>query len=68
MLNLIGMNFEVVALRLRCKVATLKIAVIVKKRFLQKAFKIFWSVARKLFKVFDEMGLVKEIVFVADFS
>lgn len=68
MLKLVGMIVDVVTLRLRCKVATLKIAVIVKKRFLQKAFKIFWSVARKLFKVFDKVGLVKEVVFVADFS
>lgn len=60
--------FIVLTLRLQCKSATAKILVIVKKRFLQEAFKIFGGVACKLLKVFYEMGLVKEIVFVADFS
>lgn len=60
--------FTVFTLRLQCKGATAKIPVIVKNRFLQESLKIFGCLACKLFKVLYKVGLVKEIVFVADFS
>lgn len=35
---------------------------------LQESFEIFRSIASKLFEIFDEVRLVEEIVFVANFS
>lgn len=60
--------FIVFTLRLQCKGAAVKTPVIVKIVFLQEEFEIFGCVACKLFEVFYEMSLVKEIVFVTDFS
>lgn len=61
-------RFSTFTSRLQCKIAMHEIAVIVKNRFSEEAFKIFRGITGKLFKVFDKMGLVKEIIFVADFS
>ena len=54
-------------IKIMIKDAMVKTLVIVKNRFLQEAFEIFGSVARKLFEVFDKMSLVKKIVFVTNF-